>query len=193
MTDLEFIGTKIYTLRDMKVMLDRDLAELYHVDTRALNQAVKRNPDRFPLDFMFQITEAEWISLRSQIVILESQGRGKHLKYMPYAFTEQGVAMLSTVLKSKIAIEINIRIMRTFVDLRRVITSKPEYEILREKLLRIEAEVKVIHSDHKVDIKLLSDKMIIMNHDIRRISEVFDQFQDAHIVIKRPEDGISHD
>jgi len=103
-------------------MLDRDLAELYGVPTKVLNQAVKRNHLRFPPDFMFQLTPEEGEALRSQTVTLKT-GRGKHRKYAPYAFTEQGVAMLSGVLHSDRAIEVNIAIMRAFVRLREIIAS----------------------------------------------------------------------
>ncbi|MDD3591745.1 MAG: ORF6N domain-containing protein [Sulfurovum sp.] len=107
----------IYTVRGKEVMLDEDLAELYEVETRVFNQAVKRNKERFPDDFMFQLTQVEYDSLRSQIVILE-KGRGKHRKYLPYVFTEQGIYMLSAVLKSKVAVEVSIEIMRTFAKIR---------------------------------------------------------------------------
>jgi len=101
------IQTKIYEIRGQKVILDFDLAELDGVETKVMNQAVKRNTDRFPADFMIQITRDEYNSLRSQIVTLET-GRGKYAKYLPYAFTEQGVSMLSSVLNSSKAIQINI-------------------------------------------------------------------------------------
>jgi len=101
-------------------MLDTDLASLYEVDVKTLNQAVKRNRERFPPDFMFRLTLPESDSLRSQIVTLES-GRGRHRKYLPYAFTEQGVAMLSSVLRSERAVRVNIEIMRTFVRLRQML------------------------------------------------------------------------
>ncbi len=104
-------------------MLASDLAVLYGVETRALVQAVKRNLERFPQDFAFQLTEQELVALRSQFVILDDatgrrQGRGRYAKYVPYAFTEQGVAMLSSVLKSKQAVRVNVEIMRAFVRLR---------------------------------------------------------------------------
>ena len=106
-------------------MLDADLASLYGVETKVFNQAVRRNVERFPEDFMFQLTEAEAESLRSQIVTLNA-GRGRHAKYAPLAFTEQGVAMLSSVLKSKQAIQINLGIVRTFVRIRQVLSSNEE-------------------------------------------------------------------
>jgi len=102
---IELIASKIYFIRNMKVMLDRDLAELYEVETKALKQAVRRNIDRFPADFMFELTKDEYQSLRSQIVTLK---RGQHSKYAPFAFTEHGVLMLSSVLNSERAIQVNI-------------------------------------------------------------------------------------
>lgn len=114
MNELMQIQNIIYEIRGYKVMLDSDLATLYEVETRTLNQAVKRNIDRFPNDFMFQLTKDEFKNLKSQIVTSSWGGARK----LPYAFTEQGVAMLSGVLKSKKAIEANIQIMRTFVKMR---------------------------------------------------------------------------
>ena len=129
---IEIIQTKIYEIRGQKVMLDFDLAELYEVETKVLNQAVKRNMDRFPDDFIFQISRDEYNSLRSQIVTLET-GRGKYTKYLPYAFTEQGVSMLSSVLKSSKAIHVNIQIIRAFVFMRQyALTHKDLTEKLQE-------------------------------------------------------------
>jgi hypothetical protein len=128
----ERITQAILLIRGHKVMLDENLAELYGVDTRELVQAVKRNAARFPADFMFQLTPQEHDRLRSQSVI--SKGRGGR-RYPPYAFTEQGVAMLSTVLHSERAIEVNIAIMRTFVHLRSMLASNTE---LAAKFARLE-------------------------------------------------------
>ena len=122
MDNLQLIQSKIYEIRGQKVMLDRDLAELYQVTTGNLNKAVKRNLKRFPPDFMFQLTVEEWEALRFQIGILKN-GRGEHTKYLPYAFTEQGLAMLSGILNSDIAINVNISIMRAFVAIRQMIAS----------------------------------------------------------------------
>ena len=121
----ESIEKKIHRIRGKQVMLDRDLATLYKVATKVLNQTVKRNLGRFPDDFMFQLTkkEAEEEISRSQIVTLK---HGHNIKYLPYAFTEQGVAMLSSVLNSEVAISVNIQIIRTFVNLRRMATSRQE-------------------------------------------------------------------
>lgn len=102
------------------MLLDSDLAAMYGVDVKVLNQAVKRNRARFPADFMFRLTRTEALSLRSRFVTLE-RGRGRHRKYLPHAFTEQGVGMLSSVLRSGRAVQVNIRIMRAFVDLRRML------------------------------------------------------------------------
>ncbi|MEK6858005.1 MAG: ORF6N domain-containing protein, partial [Nanoarchaeota archaeon] len=131
------IQNRIHTIRGSQVMLDSDIATLYEVPTKALNQAVKRNSERFPEQFMFQLTEDEFENLRSQIVtsntkVLRSQivtlnkGRGTHRKYLPYAFTEQGVAMLSGVLKSDTAVSISIQIMDAFVVMRRFISSNAQ-------------------------------------------------------------------
>ncbi|TAJ22602.1 MAG: ORF6N domain-containing protein [Nitrospirae bacterium] len=119
---LERIEKRILLLRGHKVMLDSDLAKLYGVTTFNLNKAVKRNIDRFPKDFMFQLTSEEAGILRFQIGISKSSGRGGR-RYLPYAFTEQGVAMLSSVLKSNRAVQVNIAIMRAFVRLREMIAS----------------------------------------------------------------------
>jgi len=122
---IEKIEKAIYFIRGEKVMLDRDLASLYDVSTGALNQAVRRNRDRFPVDFMFQLTSAEVAELNlSQIVIGSEKHRDPRLR--PYAFTEQGVAMLSSVLRSKRAIIVNIEIMRAFVKLRQLLVSNTE-------------------------------------------------------------------
>lgn len=130
----ERVESSILLLRGEKVILDRDLARLYGVTTRGLNQAVKRNSARFPEDFMFQLTADETMrwrqnkqtgSSRSQIVILKS-GQGQNVKYRPYAFTEHGILMLSSVLRSQRAVNVNIQIMRTFVRLRQMLASNAE-------------------------------------------------------------------
>ncbi|HUU40122.1 MAG TPA: ORF6N domain-containing protein [Desulfatiglandales bacterium] len=129
---IESIVSKIIFLRGEKALLDRDLAELYGVETKQLKRAVRRNIDRFPQDFMFELTKEEYGSLRYQFGTFK---RGEHSKYLPMAFTEQGVAMLSSVLKSKRAIEVNIAIMRAFVHLRKVISS---HDKLSRKLAELE-------------------------------------------------------
>lgn len=128
------IESRMFLICGQKVMLDKHLADLYEVEPKTLNQAVKRNIERFPEDFMFQLTEEEAALLRSQIVTLKT-GRGQHSKYLPYAFTEQGVAMLSSVLRSERAIQVNIEIMRTFVRLRQMLAGNAE---LARKLAALE-------------------------------------------------------
>ena len=130
---VERIQQSIYLIRGEKVMLDKDSAVLYGVETRVLNQSVRRNVDRFPDDFMFQLTDEEAERLRSQIVI-SNEGRGGR-RYPPSAFTEQGIAMLSTVLRSKRAIQVNIAIMRTFVQLRRILADN---KLVRDKIKGLE-------------------------------------------------------
>ena len=116
------VESRIFLIRGEKVMLDKDLADLYGVETRTLVQAVKRNITRFPGDFMFQLAQEEFDGLRSQFVTPKPEGRGGR-RYLPYAFTEQGVAMLSSVLRSERAIHVNIEIMRAFVRLRQMLAS----------------------------------------------------------------------
>jgi hypothetical protein len=152
------IEKKIFLIRDMNLMLDSDLAELYGVETRVLIQAVKRNIDRFPPDFMFQLTREEFLILRSQIVTSSWGGR----RYLPYAFTEQGVAMLSSVLNSKRAIQVNIGIMRVFVNIRRLVsTNKGILNRLNQLEDKVQSHDKKIRTIFEVihrplDTKLLS-------------------------------------
>jgi hypothetical protein len=115
--ELEIIKNSIHEIRGKKVMLDMDLAKLYEVETRVLKQAVRRNMERFPEDFMFELTKDEWNYIRSQLVMFKN-GQGKFPKYLPFVFTEQGVAMLSAVLNSEYAVRISVKIMRAFVALR---------------------------------------------------------------------------
>lgn len=122
MIPLETIKTLIYLIRDQKVILDQDIASLYGVETRRLNEQVKRNRDRFPEDFMFQLTSTEFEILKSQIATSNWGGR----RTAPYAFTEQGIAMLSSVLSSQRAIGVNIAVVRAFVQLRTILTSHEE-------------------------------------------------------------------
>ena len=129
----EVIISKIYLMRSQKVMLDRDSSQLYGVTTGNMNKAVKRNIKRFPEDFMFQPTAEE--ASRFQIGILNA-GRGKNIKYLPYAFTEQGVAMLFSVLSSDIAIEVNIRIIRIFTRLRELVLTQKDILVKLEHLER---------------------------------------------------------
>ena len=142
---IESIISKIVFLRNEKVILDRDLAELYGVETKQLKRAVRRNINRFPEDFMFQLSKEEYQSLRSQFGTLK---RGAHAKYPPMAFTEQGVAMLSSVLNSERAIEVNVAIIRAFVHLRKMVSSHKE---LARKLNELEQHLQ----DHDEEIQTI--------------------------------------
>ncbi len=146
----ELIEQKIFMIRGHKVMLSAHLAKLYGVKAKALTQAVRRNIERFPDDFTFQLSWEEVQSLRSQIVTLSSESakRGKHAKYRPYAFTEQGVAMLSSVLRSRRAVQVNIAIMRAFVRLRQILATHKE---LAHKLSELERKIE----KHDADIQAI--------------------------------------
>lgn len=141
--ELLVIENKVFTLRAYKVMLDFDLAALYEIQTKALKQAVRRNMERFPSDFMFELTREEHLSLRSQIVTLE-KGRGQYSKYAPFAFTEQGVAMLSSVLSSYKALQVNITMMRAFVSIRQHYLDSKE---LKERIEKLEDEMQIKFND----------------------------------------------
>ncbi len=162
MNIIQSIQNRIYEIRGERVMLDRDLAALYETETKALNLAVKRNLKRFPKDFMIQLTKEEFEGLRFQIETLEKTdnrlrlqnetlktGRGQHSKYLPYAFTEQGVAMLSGVLNSDKAINMNIAIMRAFVEVRKVLLRqndlKEQLKEIRERLGEHDAQLNQIY------------------------------------------------
>jgi phage regulator Rha-like protein len=162
---IQSIQNRIYEIRGERVMLDRDLAALYQTETKVLNLAVKRNLKRFPADFMFQLTKDEFEALRFQIETLEKAdnslrlqnetlktGRGHHSKYLPYAFTEQGVAMLSGVLNSDRAIDMNIAIMRAFVEVRKVLLKQND---LKEQM----REIKERLGEHDAQLNQIYDAM----------------------------------
>ena len=166
MEQLEVIQSKIYDIRGQKVMLDRDLAEMYGVETRALNQAVKRNTDRFPVDFMFQLTDEETEIWKSQIVMSNSIKMG--VRRNPYVFTELGVAMLSSVLNSKTAIQINMGIMRAFVAVRQLLLNPPTdpvYELqnevkeLKEYIEEVFADYNDINDDTRMQLELINQTL----------------------------------
>ena len=143
----ELVMNKIYLIRGQKVMLDTDLAELYGVETKRLKEAVRRNIDRFPADFMFELTLAEFESLRTQFATLKT-GRGQHIKYIPFAFTEQGVSMLSGVLNSETAIRVHIQIIRVFAKMKELLLTHKDILLQLEKI-----EKKL--SGHDEDIQLI--------------------------------------
>jgi hypothetical protein len=151
------IERRIFAMRGHTVMLDSDLAKLYRVTTTAFNQAVKRNSDRFPSDFMFQLTSQEAKSLRSQSVILDvsKQGRGRYSKYAPYVFTEHGIAMLSSVLRSKRAVQLNITIIRAFIRLREMLLHHKDLAVRVEK-------VETVSNRHGAMIGVLATEILQM-------------------------------
>ena len=155
--DIEVIKHSIYEVRGMQVMLDRDLAELYNVETKVLNQAVKRNIERFPEDFMFRMDNSEWVFLRSQFVT-SKDGRGG-VRYTPYVFTELGIAMLSSVLRSETAIQVNINIMRAFVAIRHAIGAwqgvNLKVEQLSHKVDNLNARVdEILHEQNENNMEM---------------------------------------
>lgn len=180
------IESQIYTIRGQQVMLDSDLARIYQVATKVFNQAVKRNKDRFPEHFCMQLTPNEWESLRSQIVTLNI-GRGQHRKYIPVVFTESGIAMLSAVLRSDIAIKVSIEIMNAFVGMRKMIISNASLFSRLDKI-----ELKQLESDQKFeDIfkalesgKLPSEKGIFYN------GEIFDAYTFVADIIRSAKNSI---
>ena len=141
---LETITQHILLLRGQKVLLDTDLAALYDVPTKRFNEQVKRNLERFPADFMFQLTEEEWAALRSQFATLKS-GRGQHRKYLPYAFTEHGAIMAATILNSPRATEVSVYVVRAFVRLREVLASNKE---LAKRLDDLEQTTEALAMQH---------------------------------------------
>jgi len=152
---IEVVISKIIFVRGEKVLLDRDLAELYGVETKVLKQAVRRNIKRFPNDFMFELTKEEFENWRSQFVTSNAEKMG--LRYSPMAFTEQGVAMLSSVLRSNRAIEVNVAIMRAFVQLRKMISSHKE---LAHKLLELEQRLE--GHDEQIQVIFEAIKQLMM-------------------------------
>jgi hypothetical protein len=160
--ELQVIHEKIFSIRGYKVMLDFDLAELYMVETRRLKEAVRRNIQRFPPDFMYELTQQEYQSLRSQIATLKI-GRGAHAKYPPFAFTEQGIAMLSGVLHSERAIEMNIAIMRAFIAIRQFTL---QYDDLADQIVEIRESVSN-HNDQLEQIYGAIEKLLDKNTEQR--------------------------
>ncbi len=165
---IQKVQNKIFEIRGQKVILDFNLAALYEVETKVLNQAVKRNIKRFPEDFMFKLTIAEWNQMRSQFVTAsDSQGK-RNTNVTPYAFTEQGLAMLSGVLHSQKAIDVNIAIMRAFVQIRQFALTHRE---LTDKLKKLESENNKRFKDvyEALDYLLQKDKIEISQKERRRI------------------------
>ena len=177
--DEHTIQNKIYTLRGLQVMLDRDLAELYGVETKVFNQAVKRNGERFPADFMFQLTKEELENWRSQFVTSNKEKMG--LRRPPYAFTEQGVSMLSAILKSPVAVDMSVKIIRTFVTMRKFIASNA---LLFQKIDTIEQ--KLLKHDEKFNqlFSAIESKELKPDHGIFYENQIFDAYVFASNLIK---------
>jgi len=182
--NIEDLENRIYTVRGLHVMVDTDLAELYKVETKVLNQAVKRNIERFPTIFRFQLTENEWKNLRSQNATLEdislrshnvtlNNSRGKHRKYLPWVFTEQGVAMLSAVLKSETAVHVSIQIMQAFVQMRKFMVN---YSGLFKRLDKVER--KQLEADTKFEriFNAMQTKQLAPKQGIFFEGQVFDAY-----------------
>ena len=169
------IQDKIFTIRGQRVMIDRDLAEIYGVETRVLNQAVKRNMERFPEDFMFQLTEIEWQYMSSQFVMTSKSKRPKSA--LPLVFTEHGVTMLSSVLRSNTAIQINIQIVRAFVAIRNLLPVKPadKFIELQSELKELKAYIEDVFTDYndinedtRVQIELINQSLAELHTDRKR-------------------------
>jgi hypothetical protein len=181
--DNQNLQNKIYTIRGLQVMLDRDLAELYEVETKALNQAVKRNSDRFPIDFMFQLSQEEFENWRSQFVTSNSDKMG--LRRPPYAFTEQGVSMLSAVLKSDIAVNISVKIIRAFVEMRKVISSNSllfsKMEALEKRQISYE-----LKTDEKIEqvLNALENKTKQPSEGIFYDGQIYDAYAFVNDLLK---------
>ena len=172
------IKDKIYTIRNMQVMLDRDLAELYGVENRVLKQAVKRNIDRFPSDFMFELTDKEIDSMVSQSVIPSKKNLGGA---KPFAFTEQGVSMLSAVLRSEVAVNISIKIIRAFIQMRKLISQNIA---LFERFERIENRLTIHDKNFNTLFKALEDKNNIPVQNISFDGQIYDAYSFVNDLIK---------
>jgi len=196
--DEKGIKNKIYTICDTQVMLDEDLAVLYEVSTKALNQAVKRNIERFPQNFMFQLNDIEYKNLRSQIVIPSDNGlrsqivtikskRGTHRKYLPYAFTEQGVAMLSAVLKSETAVKVSIQIMEAFVAMRKFLLTNAQ---LFQRINK--TEQKLLEHDDKFErvFSLIENKGVKPEKGIFFNGQIFDAYKFFSDIIRSANNSI---
>ncbi|WP_195647434.1 ORF6N domain-containing protein [Bacteroides ovatus] len=166
-TQLTIIQSKIYEIRGQKVMLDFDLAEMYQVETRVLNQSVKRNIQRFPEDFMFQMTSEEWSDMSSQFVMTSRLKRPKTA--LPLAFTEHGVVMLSSVLKSEIAVQTSVLIVRAFVGIRQLISQSPVDRVgqlenrvkeLKDYIEEVFADYNDINDDTRMQLELINQTLV---------------------------------
>ena len=188
--DVDKLQGLIYTIRGVQVMYDSDLAELYGVEIKRLNEQVKRNRERFPEEFMFQLTDKEFAFLRSQNATLET-GKGGHRKYLPYVFTEQGVAMLSAVLRSETAVKISIQIIKAFVAMRKFITTNAQIfhrlDAVEQKQLKHKAE-----TDEKFDriFNAIESKEITPKQGVFFDGQIFDAYKFGSDLIRRAKKSI---
>ena len=190
---IQIIESKILSIRGQQVMLDRDLAELYQVETKVLNQAVKRNLHKFPNRYYFQLTNDEWESLRSQSVTSKNKRGGR--TYVPYVFSRNGCLQASNVLNSPISNEMSIFIIDAFVALT-LNYQHPNYELLREQVLRLQSDTKLINDemralkkDHKIDLNVQNMEIEDLNEKVTELLTEFNKFRDSSIIIKK-DDGI---
>jgi phage regulator Rha-like protein len=185
--DENVLKDRIYSIRGFQVMLDSDLAELYGVETKYLNRVMKRNSERFPGSFCYQLSETEVKSLRCHFVTIKNEGRGHHRKYLPYVFTQEGVAMLSAVLKSETAIKISIIIIEAFVAMRKFIQSNAQ---VFKRLDRV--EVKLLENDQKFNkvFDALESKDRIPDHGIFFDGQIFDAYKFVSDLFRTAEKSI---
>ena len=189
---IQIIENKIFSIRGQQVMLDRDLAELYQVTTKRLNEQVKRNIDKFE-NFFFQLSSEEKNELVANCDRLNTL---KHSSSNPFVFTEHGILMLASVLNSKVAIQMNRKIIDTFIFVRKKIQSNPNYELLREQILRLQSDTKLINAemlaikkDHKIDLNVQNMEINDLNEKVTELLTEFNKFRDSSIIIKK-DDGI---
>ncbi len=173
---IEDIKKLIYTIRGKQVMIDSDVANIYHCETKYVNRVVKRNIERFLGEFCFQLNENEFESLRCQFVTLNENGRGQHRKYLPYVFTEQGIAMLSALLKSDIAVSVSVNIMKAFIEMRKFLMINGQ---VFERLTSVEN--KLLEHDKNLDVKKFNKE-----YPILKVSKT-NKFHDRFIVVDNKE------
>ena len=178
---IEDIKRLIYTIRGKQVMLDSDVANIYHCETKYVNRVVKRNIERFPEEFCFQLNENEFEVLRCQFVTLNKNGRGQHRKYLPYVFTEQGIAMLSALLKSDIAVSVSVNIMKAFIEMRKFLMMNGQ---VFERLTSVEN--KLSEQDKKFDI--IFDQLQLEENIKQRVffeGQIYDAYSLIIDIIKK--------
>ncbi|MCH8533876.1 MAG: ORF6N domain-containing protein [Flavobacteriaceae bacterium] len=183
--NLEHIEHKIYTIRKLQVMLDKDLAQLYQVETKVLNQAVKRNIDRFPDSFRFQLTDIEFNDLKSQSVTSSSSHGGR--RYLPFVFTEQGVAMLSAVLRSDTAVKVSVQVIKAFVKMRLLVNHS---RLLQERLLHLEMKQQDHEKNFEKVFKALEKATPEPKHGIFFEGQIFDAYTFVAKLIKSAKKSI---